>query len=931
MPTGVIQPSFTSGELSPSVFGRIDLNRYQTGLKTCKNFIVRQYGGVTNRPGTTLVNEVKDSSGAVRLIPFAFSTVQTYILEFGDQYMRVHKDGGTVYDGASPVEIATPWEAADLQRLSYTQSADVVTICHPDYPPSQITRTSHTAWTVAEFNNVNGPFLEINVDESKTMYVSSAEGTIVLTSSFDVFSSDNIGDYVYLESMPESSIPVWEVAKAISNGDVITAGAAYYMAVSPNNGTYTRITGTLRPTHIEGNAWDGTGLVEASVYRPPGTTNNKDAIVGVEWQYLHSGYGTCKITAVTDARNATATVVKRLPDALVTSTSGTTKTVSGVSANVNGQLRVTTSIAHGITNGAKVTVIINWQWYGVTGKDEYGADVYGYVAKTSTYSRYCYVVDTTHVDVYASWPPAGYSSFTSGTIQAVSMSAQPTHKWAFSAWSVSEGYPSATGYNDQRQVFGGTYGQPQTVWFSAKGGYGDFGTSIPVLDDEAMTFTLASREVNEIRHFLPLSELILLTSGGEWLVRGDNGAVILPSTINVKAQGYGGSSYLPPLVVGSTALYVQDKGTQVRALGYSFEQDAFVGNDLTVLSSHLFQGHTLTSWAYQKTPFSTAWVVRDDGTLLGLTYLREQEVIGWHVHETDGTFESVASVSENNEDAVYFVVNRTINGTTKRFIERLDNRFYSDVKDARFLDCALHYDGTNTTSVTMTLSGGILYDHTEDLTLTASASVFSAGDVGDVIMYEDGDVVYRLTISGYTSATVVTVVANRFIPDEFRSARTDWIAGRNQFSGLSHLEGKTVGILADGNVLPQQVVASGEVALDRPYGKVHVGLPYAADFETLPLSVTGQNLRDKYKLVNKVSLLCESSRGIFAGTDSDNLTEYKQRSTEFYDQPIAPATDMFEILVTAKWDKNGIVFVRQSDPLPLTVLAVIPEVSIGGS
>lgn len=826
MGTGVIQPSFTSGELAPSLYGRIDLAKYQTGLKTCKNFIVRQYGGVSNRPGTTLVNEVKDSSKKVRLIPFQFNMVQTYILEFGHLYMRVHKDGASVYSGASPVEIVTPWEEADLPRLSYTQSADVLTVCHPDFAPRQITRTSHTAWTIATFDNKFGPFQEVNATESVTLVSSAVTGTVTITANTDIFSAASVGDLLYIEAMPSSATPAWEVAKVTSNGDIVAAGGRYYKAVSPDVPGVFRITGTTRPTHLEGNAWDGTGLLGAETYREPGTSSNVDAYVGVEWEYLHSGHGIVKITGYTSTKVVTATVVKRLPDSVLT---------------------------------------------------------------------------------------------------------DATYKWAFGAWSATEGYPSATGYHGQRQVFGGTSEQPQTVWMSSVGGYNNFGTSIPVLDDEAITFTLASREVNEIRHFLPLSELILLTSGGEWLIKGDQSGNVLPSTVNAKAQGYGGSSYIPPIVVGSTALYVQDKGSQVRALGYSFEQDAFIGNDLTVLSNHFFRGRTLTDWAYQKIPFSTAWVIRDDGKLLGLTYLREQEVIGWHQHGTDGLFESVASISENNEDAVYFVVNRTIDGSTKRYIERMDNRFYDDVKDMRFLDCALHYDGRNTTATTMTLSGGTLWDHTETLTITASASTFAAGDVGDSIMYEADDITYRLTITAYTSGTVVSAIPNRVIPAEYRSARTDWVFGRNVFAGIDHLEGKTVAILADGSVLAQQVVESGTVTLDRAYGRVHIGLPYDCDFETLPLSVQGQNIRDKMKVIPKVTLLCEESRGVFAGPDANNLFEYKQRATETYDEAITPATGLFEINTAATWDKNGVVFVRQSDPLPLTILAVIPDVTLGGA
>lgn len=843
MGTGVIQTSFTSGELSPSLLGRVDLNRYQNGLQTCRNFIVRQYGGVSNRPGSTLVHEAKYSDTPVRLIEFQFSTVQTYILEFGHQYMRIHKDGETVYSGGSPVEIATPWLADDLFDLSYTQSADILTVCHPDYPTKQISRYSHVNWTITNFDPKLGPLKDINVDEAKSIYsgyYTPAGGGMpapCLIANWDAFTDDNVGDLVYLEQMPDASTEAWEVNKAISNGEYITANGHFYMATSANPITtfthegstiaHKRITGTTSPDHTEGKEWDGTGNLEGAVYRAPNTDYNADAYVGVEWEYQHSGFGIVQITNYVDARKVGYNVVKTLPPSLTTSPG--------------------------------------------------------------------------------------------------------TYKWALSAWSVTEGYPAATGYHNQRQLFGGTPGQPQTVWMSAVKGFNDFGTSMPILDDEAISFTLASREVNEIRHFLPLSELILLTSGGEWLIRGDSSGAILPSTINARAQGFGGSSRLAPIVVGSTALYVQDKGSQVRSLGYSFEQDAFIGNDLTVLSSHLFYNRSLVDWAYQKIPFSVAWCVRDDGTLLGLTYMREQEVVGWFKCDTDGYYESVASISEGGEDAVYFVVRRTINGTERRFIERMDSRYFGNVKDCKFLDCSLSYDGRNSSSTTMTITGGTNWDQTETVTVTASASFFPADAVGDEIVYYSTDgQTYRLRVIERTSATVVQAIPNRIIPAEYRVARSDWAFARNQFAGIDHLEGKTVSILADGHVHPQQVVTSGTVTLQYCASVVHIGLPYTADMKTLPLSVQGQQIRDKQKLIAKVKMICEESVGVFAGPDANHLMEYKQRSTENYDEAIAPATGMFEVSTIAEWNENGVVMIRQSDPLPLTVLAIIPDVTIGG-
>jgi len=840
MTNSAIQPSFTGGELSPSLYGRVDLARYANSLRTCRNMISQIYGGADNRPGTKYVAGVKTHSARVRLIPFAFSTTQTYVLEFGNLYMRVYKDGGQVVyssggSAGSPVEIATPWTTAELDDLNYTQSADVLTVCHPSHPPREISRTAHDAWTLDYFANLNGPFQEVNTVDTKTLYASAATGTVTITTNFDVFDSSYVNSYLYIETSPNISVEAWETSKAVSQNDLIKANGRVYKAVSPNvsGATSVRITGTLRPSHTEGRAWDGANNDEGAVYRAPGSSSNSDARVGVEWEYQHSGFGIVEITAVGGARSATATVLQRLP-----------------------------------------------------------AEAVG--------------------------------------------SGNATFKWAFEAWGNTQGYPSAVTYYQQRIVFANTPAQPQTVWMSRTGAFPDFGTSNPTVDDDAITFTIASRQVNAVRHMLALDKLVLLTSGSEWVIGGGDNDVVSPSAIAAKIQGYRGSSKRPPIAIGNTALYLQDKGSTVRDLGYEFSSDSYTGNDLTVLSAHLVEGHQLTDWTYQQTPNSVVWAVRDDGVLLGMTYMREQQVIGWHRHDTDGEVESVCCISEGNEDAVYLAIKRTINGSTKRYVERMSTRFFTDIKDAYFVDCGLSYDGRNTGATTMTLtsSGAWTYGSSATFTLTASASYFVTGDIGSEIHITDEDgLILRLAITARASATVVTVTINRDVHSGLRnSATTSWAHARKTFSGLDHIEGKTVSILADGHVAPQQAVSSGDITLGVAAAVVHAGLPYESDFETLDLNLnTAETVRDKQKNIPAVSMIVRKSRGIFAGKDEDNLVEYKQRSNENYDDPVNTLTGIAEIRIPSNWNKNGRVFVRQSDPLPLSILAVIPEVAAGGA
>jgi hypothetical protein len=316
--------------------------------------------------------------------------------------------------------------------------------------------------------------------------------------------------------------------------------------------------------------------------------------------------------------------------------------------------------------------------------------------------------------------------------------------------------------------------------------------------------------------------------------------------------------------------------------------------------------------------------------------MREQQVIGWHRHDTDGEVESVCVISEQNEDGVYLAIKRTINGSTKRFVERMQTRVINDIKDAFFVDCGLTYDGRNTGTRTMTLtsSGAWTYGSAATFTLTANTSYFVVGDVGSEIHFTDNTGrILRLLITAYTSGTVVTVTINRDVATELRStALTAWGHARKNFAGLSYLEGKTLSVLADGHVAPQEVVASGAIALSTAATVVHAGLPIEADFETLDLSApSGETVRDKQKIVHAVRMILEESRGLYAGRDENSLVEYNQRSSENYDDPITLLTGIADILIQANWNKNGRVFVRQSDPLPLSILAAIPEVTVGGA
>ena len=431
-------------------------------------------------------------------------------------------------------------------------------------------------------------------------------------------------------------------------------------------------------------------------------------------------------------------------------------------------------------------------------------------------------------------------------------------------------------------------------------------------------------------------------------MNGNEAGTLKPTEINPKQHSYNGMSNLQPIIIDGTAIYVQARGSIIRDLGFDYQIDGYRGNDLTIFSTHLFEGHTIDDWTFQQVPNSVVWLKRDDGTMLGMTYIREHQVLAWHRHDFEnGSLKQLKAIPEGTEEYVYAVIERSVNGRTVKYVERMNTRYVDPdaVEDTTILDSYLTYDGRHTGSTTMTLSGGVDWDHEETLTLTASAATFisTARDVGNEIHLTSGTEIIRFRIKGFTSTTIVTGTVNRTVPVAMRStALTSWTYAVDEVAGLWHLEGQTVSIFADGYVLaspnnpayPTMTVANGSLTLDRCFGVIHVGLPITSDLETLNLDTPqGETLADKAPLVNVVTAFVEKTRGLWCGTrpprdeETDflgGLNEFKLRSVEGYDESIDLATGPVEVPVAGQYETNGRVFLRQVDPVPATILAIMP-------
>lgn len=497
--------------------------------------------------------------------------------------------------------------------------------------------------------------------------------------------------------------------------------------------------------------------------------------------------------------------------------------------------------------------------------------------------------------------------------------------WSEGSWSNFRGWPSQVVFSDDRLVFAATLSEPQGLWMSKTGNYRDFSRSTPLLDTDGISINLPSRKMNGINGLVPLLDLLALTSSGEWRV-GSADSILSPTTIRAKIQGYNGSSGIEPILIGNRAIFIQAIGNVVRDLGFELQYDGFMGTELSTLSDHLFNRFNIAEMAYQQSPESIVWCVRDDGILLSMTYMREQEVVAWTWHDTKGEFESICTIPSELYNEVWLVVKRG----TKRFIERMVDRMSStDPRKQFFVDCGISHDDPKMITV---------ITKTDPIVITAVAHGFTDGDYVDI-----SDVEGMAELNG-NRYKVVNKTADTFeLTDAESGSDIDgtvfetYVSGGNArkafftFSGLDHLEGKTVAILGDGNVFPQQVVEDGSITLNSRVSILHAGLPYIADLGTLnpELPVGDQTSQGKKIKVSFVTFRFLNSRGGWIGPNENRLLEIIQRT----DEPLGSPIDLFSGDQKETLDagyEEGRIFYQQRDPLPCTISGIIAQFTIGG-
>lgn len=895
----LIQRSWAGGTLSPELWGRADLERYGQSAKTLRNFVVGRHGSLANRAGFQFAALAKHADRYARVRRFVFSSDQAYMITFGHQHLRLFQNGApVVVTSVAAWDDGTTYAEGDIVAHSGVTYRAVAASTNQE-PPNA------TFWypLTADTFEMPTPYEEDTLEDLR--FTQSADTLIIVHPEHPPRRLVRSGHTTWILSelpfQPSLLRPLDLAATAGPSGSIVHRYQVTAVSRINDEESFPALDdGTAANRVITAiSAANPTVITTASAH---GLLNGEEVVLGGMTDIPELGAG--RLFRVTDVTSDTFKIRDVITGDLVDGT--------GFSYTSGGSVfRTSIRLTAGAATAASPHTI-TWLEQGD--------------------ARYYWVYRATN-GVFALIGRADGPSFEDVGTLGDSTQTPPIPR---SQFALPGQYPSIVSFIQQRLGLGGPDDDPERVLLSRTGQYANFSVSTPLRDDDAISFIPASGEVNRPVALLEIGKPVLLTTGGEWTMEGDTDGVLRPTAINLRQHTHIGAAQVPPAVVGDTAIFVQNRRNRIYDLRYAVETEGYRGNDLTVYAPHLFDDVTVIALAYQRIPHSVVWALRSDGVLLGLTYVREQEVWAWHVHDTPhGFIESIDVIPEGTEDRLYAVVRRTNSGGTYRSVERLATRRVTDIAiDAIFLDSCLTYDGRNTDTghtLTLTSAGGWTSD--DDLTLTSSeADYFDAGEIDNAYHLTIGGVTLRCRVTTFTSGTVVTVRAHQDVPAAFQGVATAiWARAVDEFAGLDHLEGHTVGVLADGNVEDQQTVASGAIALQQPYAVVHVGLPIIADMEPLDVEVVrDETIKARRKMVRTLFLEVKDSRGIYAGPDADHLRSYPQMPGSGFGSAVPLQNGVVEIALAAEWRTHGRILIRQQDPLPLEILGMIRTVEVGG-
>ncbi len=838
--------NFTGGELSPRLDGRNDLAKYASGCATLENLIVYPHGSAARRPGTNFVAQVADSDNKTRLIPFEFSTTQTYMLEFSNLKIRVFKDNGSVLESNKTITAITKANPGVITSNS-----------HGYLTGDEILITSVVGMT--ELNNKN--FLVVKID-ANTFSLTDKDGVAINTTNFTTYSSAGTMNRVFEITTPYTTAQLFDI-KYAQSADVM------YIT---------------HPSH------------EASKLSRTGHTSwSLDEVEFTKGPFLDPNITT---TTLTPSNAAT------------------------------GSRTITASAVTGINGGSGFLATD-------VGRQIHFNDGYGTITA---------ITSTTVV---------------TANITTAFANANAITNWFLGAFSDTTGHPSCVTFFEQRLIFAATLNNPQTVYFSKSGDYENMDANLggTIADDDAIIYTIASNQVNAIRFLASTRTLVIGTAGGEFAVSGggDNNAVT-PTNIMIKKQSNHGAANIDAISVGNATLFLQRARRKIRELAYNFDVDGYVAPDMTILAEHITEGG-LTQLAYQQEPNQIIYGTREDGELIGLTYQREQQVTAWHRHVFGGRFgiatitvsdyanianKTKLTLTKSDGTTVDFDSTTGTAGTNEFKTETNNNTTATNLKNA--INAHANFTATVSSAVvTITetaheATGYLIIKSFDKTRLTATSEGKAVVESVAVIPTDDKEyqtwVIVKRTINGITRRYVEYL--NELDFDETDNSSFNFLDSALSYSGtpitnvsgLQHLEGQVVSILADGATHPNKTVTDGAITLDRASKNLKIGLAFTSLLQTMRLDAGSQDgtSQGKTKRIYDITVRMYESIGIEVGPNLSDMERIPFRSSaNLMDEGIPPFTGDKEIEFRGNYETDGFIFVRQTQPLPFTILSLYPR------
>lgn len=886
--------SFAGGEVTPELYGRLDLDKYQSGLALARNFITLPHGPALNRHGSRFITYTKMNPASaysaelldtrIRGISFTVSSTESYVIELGKNndtpkhlYFRFLRAGRLV----TVATMSATHDGAGMSTFSGTLAAGNKPV---------VTFTSPATHGLAVGDWVVFHATGSDLDE-RAFYVDAATASTITLATPIGNNCPLTGTYATGTNALNGKVgKVLQITTAVDATSIDVFDIRY----AQDGLTLTLTHPNMPPQELVWTASPGLSSSTAFTLQVPTFHPSVAAPVMASLTAVGSAasdprtYAYC-VTAIGDRGSEESYASNAL----------------SVSHNLTEAGR-RISVAWNASSGA-----VRYRIY----KDEHGSGIFGFIGESgktasasgtsapggsfTQWSNYQFFVPTT---VWTSG-----LSFLDDNITPDYSRSPPQVTTPFVN---SNQYPTACAYFQQRRVFAGTYEKPQTVWLTRTGAPSNFTSSIPLRDDDSIEIRAAARDANGVRHVVSLNDMLVFTQSAVFKLGAVDTDAIRPGSVQFKPQDYVGASGVRPIQFASTVLYAVARGGRVSEITYNWQSSAYKAADASLAAPHLFDAWRVVDLAHTTDPASIAWAVRSDGTLLGFTFMPDENVRAWHQHKTynpDGTmakFESVVVISELDEvtglpvDNTYVVVKRVINGQTVRTWEMLGRR--------RLLQAMQVYAPPSSSSFYYQPTG-----------------VDSVG-FGDASITK-----YQAAVS----STFTTV------------------------GGLWHLEGAVVNVLANGVEQANQTVVGGKITLPTAANLAHIGLPFVADFQTLPLGMAiPDGGQASYKNIDRVFVRLVDALGFYAGPTFNTLRPFSAPSlsgassvtlvttagaaplpslgsvlstlsTQVGIGNLSALTAMVELRFDGAWTHDGQVCIRHTSPTPLEIAAIAAEVT----